>query len=672
MKIKTTMKTIVIALSLLFFVPASYAGGPSGQDPYYMGKGRIALSSDGNCHDNDDMQASMLSLAILAYSNLQNKTVLYTYADHVWGNEQNDLPIMKKAVLESGERFGFKKTKFIAAVDEPEAAYNAMCDAIIASTAKDPLFIIAAGPMHVIGMGLERAAKKNPESLKYVTVISHSTWNNAHADKPGRLATNKGIIQEPHHTGWTWAEMEAVFGDKVYFNKIVDQNQNRFKAIYWESWRWMSVHKDKNIRWMYDMARSHPIGGDFSDAGMLWYLCVNFDGVRGDENGNTEKLRKWMGGDSAPKYMSEYSSPLTLINGGDIVYGEEFIAIKGDATESALGEWKVRKAGTPEYTSIKGDATSGRFIEYTGGHINGSSTGKEVLEYKFIPKTSGEYRLTGRIAQRLTVDGVTAAGDLCNDVYVKMLGDYEVAKGGAPMDILKDWSKFYGRGYDSWGALTGADIHHKKFVLKYKLKEGVEYTMQIKGRSQRICVDYYILCKSDINPVETFDFLALNDSRYSAGFESVSDGGDFTAVYMSKDFDKFTNMGKGFVNATVDKWRKVLQIAQPLKTGAAEMVYQGPSGKYDLALNAILEEDGECTYKIFVNEEMVGEFENKMIYGTDIPNYTVQKHQAGKVSIKTGDKIRVEFTNDTNGKIPEGNSTATARARWQSIELSSL
>ena len=193
------------------------------QADYYQGKGRIALSSDGNMHDNDDMQATMLTLAILAKAELQDVTTLYTYADHIWCNEKDDLDRMTVAAEETGIRFGFKNTTFMAAVQHPDSAYNAMAQQILMSTEKDPLFIIAAGPMHVVGMAFEIANAKNPEALKYVTIISHSVWNNEHADKPDLRKTYHSEPEKPH-SGWTWAEMEKAFGDKANFKYILDQN----------------------------------------------------------------------------------------------------------------------------------------------------------------------------------------------------------------------------------------------------------------------------------------------------------------------------------------------------------------------------------------------------------------------------------------------------------------
>ena len=66
--------------------------------------------------------------------------------------------------------------------------------------------------MQVVGEALNRAFRKEPASLSYVTVISHSEWNNEHADKPH--------ANEKPHSGWTWNKMEKSFGQRVNFNLI--------------------------------------------------------------------------------------------------------------------------------------------------------------------------------------------------------------------------------------------------------------------------------------------------------------------------------------------------------------------------------------------------------------------------------------------------------------------
>lgn len=127
----------------------------------------------------------------------------------------------------------------------------------------------------------------------------------------------------------------------------------------------------------------------------------------------------------------------------------------------------------------------------------------------------------------------------------------------------------------------------------------------------------------------------------------------------------------GFEKAKIDKRLKALMIPKRLKTAAATTVYKGKKQKVFFKLNTILEDDGECVYKLKVNGKLIGEVQNKRIYNTDIKNGTLEEHLVNTKAfcIKKGDVIQVEFTNATNGLVPEGKLTATARGRWRSLEL---
>ncbi|MEM9227610.1 MAG: hypothetical protein AAGA45_06550 [Verrucomicrobiota bacterium] len=265
-------------LTLIFLASLANAA------PLWQGQGRIAISSDGNEHDHDDWGATALSLAILAAQGLQQDLVLYTYSDHVWGNhKESDVRYgltfyehMEESAVGGKERFGFDNAIFIAAVDDPEAAYDAMAAAINASSADNPLFIIAAGPMQVVGEGIARSDKSK---LAYVTLISHSGWNNNHADRP-----DKG----ENHSGWVWKEIAEV-GKREGLNMVKIHDQNGAKD--WEgfnaaktSWAWLensparerAVFANGNWDWLVGRIKvsAKKQNYDVSDAGMVIYLLT--------------------------------------------------------------------------------------------------------------------------------------------------------------------------------------------------------------------------------------------------------------------------------------------------------------------------------------------------------------------------------------------------------------
>ncbi|NIJ46164.1 hypothetical protein FHR24_002642 [Wenyingzhuangia heitensis] len=128
---------------------------------------------------------------------------------------------------------------------------------------------------------------------------------------------------------------------------------------------------------------------------------------------------------------------------------------------------------------------------------------------------------------------------------------------------------------------------------------------------------------------------------------------------------------KGFEAAKIDKRLHVLMIAKRLKTAAASTIYKGENQTVYLTLHTLQEIDGESVYSVKVNGKLIGEVVNTKIYNTQIKDYTVEKHTLNtkKILLKKGDVIQVEFTNATNGFVPEGSLTATARGRWKSLQI---
>ncbi|MDZ8119152.1 hypothetical protein [Pontiella agarivorans] len=258
--------------------------------------GRIACSSDGNEHDKDDWGATAATLMIIASQNAQNKLAVYTHSDHIWGSSSVGDKAMQLSAEECGKLFGFEASNIISAVSDPTAAYHRMRDAILASSASDPLTIIGAGPMHVIGTGLQLAREIDPEPLQYVLVISHSKWNNRHADNPYKW-------EKTQHTGWTWDEMVRHFtSDGVTFTKIADQNSGTSTTkgfstrqaangkSYWPTWYFLRDYSNQSpeinaaIQFVYSRMEAST-AADISDCGMAYYLFT------GNEKGGPADLK---------------------------------------------------------------------------------------------------------------------------------------------------------------------------------------------------------------------------------------------------------------------------------------------------------------------------------------------------------------------------------------------
>jgi hypothetical protein len=278
MRIIISKVLVALMLILLFLFGSILVCVLNAQTIPYSG-GRIVISSDGNEHDHDDWASTPFALALLAARGLQDKLAVFTFSDHIWGSnfeKKNARQQMLVSALEGKEQFGFINTKFIEAVADFTAATSAITDEINKSAKKDPLTIIAAGPMHVVGTAIDNA---KTSKLKYVRLISHSDWNDNHADRP---------LDWEEHSGWTWSEIEEKYASKgLICDHIMDQNggddyygmhgpMEMFDWIKTSPARNLSHYKSGSWDWLYGRQLTCIKEGYFdpSDAGMVIYLLT--------------------------------------------------------------------------------------------------------------------------------------------------------------------------------------------------------------------------------------------------------------------------------------------------------------------------------------------------------------------------------------------------------------
>jgi hypothetical protein len=231
------------------------------------GSGRIALSSDGNQHDEDDWAGAAMGLALLAHRNLQPNVVHYDYDNHIWDSEEQYRENMRDSVLEGGERFGFDTSRFYDATvpEELDAGVRNLTAEINASTADDELWIVLAGPMETAWMALDAA---DPDARQHVKCLSHGEWNETH----GR----------DDHGGHDYDDLIDLGCQEV---RIPDQNHNLGETDM-SDWDYLNDLGD-DMQWLYE--RIDLLGnGDVSDAGMDYYI------ITGNEEVSRSELRDFL------------------------------------------------------------------------------------------------------------------------------------------------------------------------------------------------------------------------------------------------------------------------------------------------------------------------------------------------------------------------------------------
>ena len=172
----------------------------------------------------------------------------------------------------------------------------------------------------------------------------------------------------------------------------------------------------------------------------------------------------------------------------------DFIKIEAESTRSPLGKWQLIKPGAPHYVA---GASGKAHLEFSGNAPDKGNP-NSPLTYRFKAPKDGNFRLLMMASKRL--EGVR--GDLCNDVYVKMDGNFQSAT-NLDKAVLTDYIKYFQEGSVKtpenawhWG-IRAEQGKHQFFNLIYALKKGQTYTLTVAGRSQRFNMDYMVFYDND-------------------------------------------------------------------------------------------------------------------------------------------------------------------------------
>ncbi|OZM84111.1 hypothetical protein CFP66_06800 [Pseudonocardia sp. MH-G8] len=261
----------LFAAATLLGACGTQAAPPPAQAPgsFDDGVGRIAMSADGNQHDEDDWASAPMALAILAHRDLQPNLVHYDYNNHIWDSSQDHVENMTESVQEGGERFGFDMSRFFDDTDPQrlEAGTQNLVEEINASTEDDQLSIVLAGPIETVWMALNAA---DPEARTHVECVTHGddSFNQTHGAE--------------EHDGHDYEDLIDLGCERV---EIPDQNSG-LGPIEMDFWDFLTDSGDENWEWLY--SRLDLVGnGDVSDAGMVFYV------ITGEEESDRSELKSY-------------------------------------------------------------------------------------------------------------------------------------------------------------------------------------------------------------------------------------------------------------------------------------------------------------------------------------------------------------------------------------------
>jgi hypothetical protein len=270
--------SIVLFFSLSLFQQANCA--KKGKELVNFPGGRIALSNDGNQHDPDDIIALPLALALIDAAGLKDKVVHVEHSNHVCSNNPNLHRRMIESAYGTIVHFGYNQSVIFDYISQGTRATENFINEINKSTADDKLWVLAAGPMETVYRAIKGA---NPEKLKYVVLISHSTWNERHGDC-GPDASRKWIDIQNEFSQYGLFFVSSCGGGKERCTDeqlnnplfLADQNNSKEDLDFntpIDKWHWLRDSKEPKLRWLFSR---NPFNNKFdpSDAGMAYFLIT--------------------------------------------------------------------------------------------------------------------------------------------------------------------------------------------------------------------------------------------------------------------------------------------------------------------------------------------------------------------------------------------------------------
>jgi hypothetical protein len=271
-------KTCISALIAFAIIPQIEAAAPAIKPP----AGRLAVVADGNSPDPDDIGATAVSLALLQASGMASRLVYYSHScDLVRGpkisaeKELERQALMQTSCDGTARRWGgFGHLTFWNCVTQKDEAIAKLRDAINASTAADPLWIIEAGEPDIIVYALQAA---DPAKRGHVSIVTHHRFNDASGDF------------------FKWKDVLALGVTEVRI-----PNQNIGLKTPMADWDWAKEHSDMRIQWIWEQGKIAEQDAvvefqkgdfDFSDAGMILYWLTGAT-AGGLKKGTTQDVRE--------------------------------------------------------------------------------------------------------------------------------------------------------------------------------------------------------------------------------------------------------------------------------------------------------------------------------------------------------------------------------------------
>ena len=261
---------------------------------------RIALLHDGNSHDNDDIGAIAMALAIVKRGEDKGDAVLVhcSYNNHHWANHEPSRGFTATSqyntMTTSGKQgqtklFPGQAGIFFDAYANTNASVTHLKNEINASGPGNLLYIATGGPQDQLYLALNAA---QASKRKYVRIISHSQWNNKHADAGKK---NMKAIQSLLGSDWNVCYKNAGAGvSNVTWKKGNIPNQNDIiwhKTSTKNDFNWLDGESRYQLDWVHNRIKASK-EWDVSDAGIAFWI------ITGNKNPNWNQVKTYFFGNT--------------------------------------------------------------------------------------------------------------------------------------------------------------------------------------------------------------------------------------------------------------------------------------------------------------------------------------------------------------------------------------
>ncbi|MEO0795571.1 MAG: hypothetical protein AAFX93_10425 [Verrucomicrobiota bacterium] len=499
-----------------------------------------------------------------------------------------------------------------------------------------------------------------------VTVVQHSNWNEDHTT-PADLAyvrdkTNYATINDGNGTNTSrdpsspatpsYRTTNTTFQPEAY------NSPNNKARAFWLEANWVILDKGH-----LPSHSSITTGGvDFSDVVEAHWIF----GSPTDINTTRKFWDKLVVNTPSPNPEPQF--PTGRNYGGDVTgsSSDPWIESGGlvviDPEHGELHEdWRTRPSTYLDDPTMAGSLGSG-WIEWTGPQKFNTtlddSAANGISTLRFEIKTAGEYTFRWRTKQY----NAGQAGDQGNDTYVKFETGTPIEATGSKGTkyTLTKFTKVWIQNKQAWSWGVNFEPHHGEFVNTAKVfyNAGV-HEIKLAGRSRGHAIDRIVLHHSTV---------PFNAANFQNAPESERSGSGI--IYDATE--DFSSINTGEVPYYVDNGNDALAINAGNtnyrdKFARAQLTFDGQSGRYDITITTMTEEDGESTYRLLINGSVISTYQNPRVGSS--ADLQPNNHTWGNIQINNGDTLAIESNSASNDIIPEDGGFAWARGRWQQIEL---